>query len=214
MRARAWQRVAAGVALLMAAAVCVVAARGVEIAARGFAETTAAWQRGVAPAEVTQPGVAVRLGERLLAIAARSDVQRAYGRYRLGLGDVIEGTVYPQTQARFRAVEALRALRPSLAAEDRARVDVAIGAILAEGAKTAGSQRTVQLERAAASFRRALDADPGNHDAKVDLEILLRSAKERAGVRGRPSPSSGRPPQQQQDPKGPVAPTANEGAGF
>jgi hypothetical protein len=188
--------------------------RGVGSAQDDYRDAAAPWQRGLAPTEVREPGTAARLGEHLLGIAARADVQRAYGRYQLGLGDVIEGTVYPQTQARYRAVLALRSLRSSLDPRDRARVDVAIGAILADGAKTAGTQRATQLARAADSFRRALDSDPENDDAKVDLEVLLRSVPDKAGIRGRPSPSSGRQPQKQQDPKGPVAPTEAEGAGF
>lgn len=214
MSSRAGQRVAVGIALLVLASLVAVVSRGVGTAERRFGEAAAEWQRGLAPGAVSEPGVATRMGERLLGISGRADVQRAYDRYRLGLGDVIEGTVYPQTQARFRVVETLRSLRSALSAEDRARVDVAIGAILAEGAKNAGTQRAAQLDRAAESFRRALDTDPGNEDAKVDLEVLLRSARDKAGVRGRPSPSSGRRPQKQQDPKGPVAPTEAEGAGF
>jgi hypothetical protein len=214
MSLHAGQRVALGIALLVLASLFVVVSRGVGTAEQRFGEAAVEWQRGLAPGGVAEPGVATRMGERLLGISGRADVQRAYGRYRLGLGDVIEGTVYPQTQARFRAVETLRSLRSSLAAKDRARVDVAIGAILAEGAKNAGTQRAAQLDRAAESFRRALDTDAGNEDAKVDLEVLLRSARDRAGVRGRPSPSAGRRPQKQQDPKGPVAPTEAEGAGF
>jgi hypothetical protein len=214
MSSRAGQRVAVGIALLVLASLFAVVSRGVGTAEQRFGAAAAEWQRGLAPGGVSEPGVATRIGERLLGISGRADVQRAYGSYRLGLGDVIEGTVYPQTQARFRAVETLRALRSSLAAKDRARVDVVIGAILAEGAKNAGTQRAAQLDRAAESFRLALDTDPANEDAKVDLEVLLRSARERAGVRGKPSPSSGRRPQKQQDPKGPVAPTEDEGAGF
>jgi hypothetical protein len=214
MSSGARKRVAAGVALLIFAALCAVIFRGVGSAEDDFRDSAAPWQRGLAPPEVTEPGAAARFGEHLLGIAARADVQRAYGRYQLGLGDVIEGTVYPQTQARYRTVQALRSLRSSLARQDRARVDVAIGAILAEGAKTAGTQRATQLDRAASSFRRALDTDPENDEAKVDLEVLLRSVRDKAGIRGRPSPSSGRTPQRQQDPKGPVAPTEDEGAGF
>ena len=72
-------------------------------------------------------------------------------------------------------------------------MDVAIGAILAEGARNAGTQRAVQLDRAAEAFRRALRSDPANPDAKANLEVLLRSEKERASARSRPS-SYVRPP--------------------
>jgi hypothetical protein len=209
-----WHRVAAGVALLGFAVVCALAFRGVGVAERTFAAGGAEWQRGLLPERVSEPDLIARAGERLLGIDARADVQRTYERYRLGLGDVIEGTVYPQTQARFRAVESLRALRESLGVEDRARVDVAIGAMLAEGARSSGSQRGVQLVRAAEAFRRALQLDPASSAAKVNLEALLRVERERVSPRGRPSPTSGRQQQNQQDPKGPVAPTEDEGSGF
>ena len=209
-----WRRVAAGIVLLGLAALCMLAFRGVGVAEQTFESGGATWQRGLLPGPVSEPGFVARLGEQLLGVDERADVRRAYERYRLGLSDVIEGTVYPQTQARFRAVESLRALRPSLGSEDRAKVDVAIGAILAEGARNAGTQRAVQLERAAEAFRRALRSDPANPDAKANLEVLLRAEKERASARSRPSSTSGPQQRNQQDPKGPVAPTEDEGSGF
>ena len=40
---------------------------------------------------------------------------RTYQAYRAGLADVIEGTAYPQTRARFEAIKELERLRASLA---------------------------------------------------------------------------------------------------
>ena len=92
-------RAAAGVALLVVAVALALLARGIDEAARAFDDTSAAWQRGAAPASAARPGALQALGERVLGIEARADLQRAHRDYLLGLADVIPGTTYPQTQA-------------------------------------------------------------------------------------------------------------------
>jgi hypothetical protein len=212
---RRWLRALCGVGLLGVALMCALGVRGVGLAERSYAEQSAAWQRGAAPRARSAPGLDLRLGESLLGLHARAEAQRAYERYRTGLADVIPGTQYPQTQARFDLVARLTELRPSLGRVDRAAVDVVVGAVLTDSAKTAGEQRAAQLERAREAFRLALATDPENDAAKLGLEVLLqRDAQERQRGSARPSSTAGRRPQKQQDPKGPVAPTQAEGQGF
>ena len=212
---RRWLRALWGVALLGVALLCAVAFRGVALAERSYTEQSAAWQRGAAPRSVSEPGLDLQLGETLLGLHARAEAQRAYERYRQGLADVIPGTRYPQTQARFDLVARLTELRSSLGERDQAALDVVLGAVLTDSAKTAGEQRRTQLQRALDSFRRALSADPDNDSAKLGLEVLLqRDVQQKQKASAKPSSTAGRKPLKQQDPKGPVAPTQAEGQGF
>ncbi len=89
-----------------------------------------------------------------------------------------------------------------------------IGTILVDGARSAGARKREELRKAEDSFRRALEADPGNLTAKLDLEVLLQRASSRASSRSRAATPSGRRPKGQEDPKGPVAPVQAEGQGF
>lgn len=203
-----------GMVLLLLAVLSLVAARGVRSAERLYVDRQAAWQRAVAPDAVGPPTRDQRLGEWLLGVGARAEAQRVYERYRAGLADVIEGTAYPQTRARFTAVDALTALREDLAPVDRAVVETVIGTILVDGARSAGARKQEELRKAEDSFRRALEADPGNVTAKLDLEVLLQRASSRASRRSRAAAASGRRPKGQEDPKGPVAPVQAEGQGF
>jgi hypothetical protein len=141
-------------------------------------------------------------------------VLRTYQDYRAGLADVIPGTVYPQTRARFEAVKELRRLRSSLGSRhDRAAVDVVLGTIYAASADDSGEQRAVQTRHAIDRFRQAAVADPENATAKLDLEVMLRAeinrTDSRATARGSPS-RRGRP----QNPRGPTAPARSEGTGY
>ena len=212
---RHWLRAVCGVGLLGVALVCALGLRAVGLAERSYAEQSAAWQRGASPRAHSSPGLDLRLGESLLGLRARAEAQRAYERYRAGLVDVIPGTQYPQTQARFDLVARLSELRPSLGRADRAAVDVVLGAVLTDSAKTAGEQRSAQLQRALEAFRRAVSTDPQNDSAKLGLEVLLqRDTQQKREASARPSSTAGRRPHAQQDPKGPVAPTQAEGQGF
>ena len=90
-----------------------------------------------------------------------------------------------------------------------------IGAILVDGARSAGARKREELRKAEDSFRRALEADPGNLNAKLDLEVLLaRATASRASSRSRRGDPVGSSPKGQEDPKGPVAPVQAEGQGF
>jgi hypothetical protein len=209
----AW-RVALGGAMLLLSILCLALVREVSAAQRSFADGQAAWQRAVAPEVVSSPGIRRRVGETLLGVRSRADVQRAYSRYRAGLADVIEGTSYPQTTARFTAVEELSALRDELPPADRAVVETVIGAILVDGAKAAGPRKRAELRRAEDAFRRALAADPGNAIAKLDLEVLLQRSSSDERRRSRAPSPSGRSTKGQVDPKGPVASVRAEGEGF
>lgn len=209
-------RAAGGLLLLALAVAAAFAAHGVGAAATAFQGLQAKWQRGVTPALAAEPGRAQRLGEVLLGVDGRSDVLRAYERYRTGIADVIPGTRYPQTRARYEAVNALRRLRGRLTgAEDRASADVALGVVYTAGAAEAGEQRAAQTRNALDAFRRAVLEDPANATAKLDLEVLLRSEARRAQARARSSPGIARNPRQrQQDPRGPTAPVRAEGTGY
>ena len=118
MPRRSALRAVVGVVLLLLAVLCLAAVRGVRTAERAYVDRQAAWQRAVAPEPVAAPASEQRLGEWLLGLGARAEAQRVYERYRAGLADVIEGTAYPQTRARFTAVDALTALRDELAPVD------------------------------------------------------------------------------------------------
>lgn len=217
MKRRAWARVAVGLLLLVLAIGLAFVSQGVVEADSAFQHLQAEWQRGVAEEPVATPGPAQRAGEVVLGVRARSDLLRAYQDYRAGLADVIQGTVYPQTQARWDAIGRIRDLRSSLSTnEDRAAADVVLGVIFVTGASTAGQQRTVQTKNAIDAFRRAVLEDPANTVAKLDLELLLRSQLERdqASAQARASSSPSRRRQRQQDPRGPTIPTQAEGSGY
>ncbi len=93
---------------------------------------------------------AQRVGESLLGIRARSDVLRTYQDYRAGLADVIQGTTYPQTRARFEAIQTLERLRASLrSGRDRASADIVLGVVLTDAASERGpAARGTARERA------------------------------------------------------------------
>jgi hypothetical protein len=211
--------VAFGLLLLTLAVGTAFIAEGVGRAATAFRHSQATWQRGLAGPPAQAPGPAQRLGEALLGIEGRSDVLRAYQDYRAGLANVIPGTVYPQTQARWEALASLRRLRPSLPrAEDRASVDVVLGVIFTAGSATSGQQRGMQTRYAIQAFQRAVREDPANTAAKLDLEVVLRSEldKEKTRARAQARPSTSPPNRRrkaQQDPRGP-APPRSQGDGY
>lgn len=218
MRRRATVRVAAGLVLLVLALGLAFVAHGVAEARSAFGHLQAQWQRGLAEAPATAPGRAQRVGEALLGIGARSDLLRAYQDYRAGTADVIPGTVYPQTRARWEAIGRLRNLTKALStSEDRASANVVLGAIFAAGVATPGEQRAVETNEAIAAFTRAVLEDPANATAKLDLEVELRTEldRERASARARAgSSSASRRRQRQQDPRGPAIPAQAEGSGY
>ena len=204
-----------GLLLLTLALGSVLLARGTADAASAFRAQQAVWQRGLQPAPPGSPGSARRAGESVLGIRARADVLRAYQAYRAGLADVIEGTAYPQTRARFEAIKELERLRASLrGGSDRAAVDVVLGVILTDAASSAGPQRQAQLRDALAVFARAVREDPANATAKLDLEVLLGATAPRAKSRASPSGSAGRQRQRDENPRNPTAPARAEGEGF
>ena len=208
-------RVVVGVVALLLALGTAVLARGTADAADGFRGRQAVWQRGMDPTPASPPGVATSIGETLLGIHARSDVLRAYQSYRAGLANVIPGTTYPQTQARFDAVARLQHLRPSLRnASDRASADVVLGVILADGASSAGQQRGSQLALALAAFARAAREDPTKDAAKLDLEVLLRATARTSKQNPRPTGTPGQRRQGDENPRNPTAPAQAEGNGF
>ena len=214
MSRRALVRAAAGVLLLALAVAAVAVARGTADAATAFRDSQAVWQQGTVPVPVRSPGLTQRIGETLLGIRVRSDVLRAYERYRAGLADVIPGTTYPQTRARFEAIETLRGLRASVGGErDRAAVDVFLGVVLAGSASGTGPQRQAQLDSALAAITRAAAEDPSNATAKLDLEVLLRAQSPSKASSSR----SGSATKQRQPPesaRNPTAPARAEGNGF
>ena len=208
-------RVALGLLLLALAAGAVFLARGTVDAADAFRGHQAEWQRGLEPVPPAAPGVAQRAGETMLGIAARSDVLRAYGKYRAGLADVIEGTSYPQARARFEAIETLERLRASLrSGRDRASADVVLGVVMADAARSVGPQRETQLRNALAAFARAVREDPANATAKLDLEVLLQATAPSAKSQARPSGSAGPRRQSNENPRNPTAPATADGEGF
>jgi hypothetical protein len=215
MMARPRLRIALGMLMLALAVGALILARGTAEAASAFRERQAEWQRGLEPARATPPGPAQRAGESLLGIGARSDVLRTYQDYRAGLADVIPGTTYPQTKARFEAIERLGRLRASLrSGVDRASADLVLGVVLTGSASTAGPQRAVQLKNALAALGRAVHEDPANATAKFDLEILLRATAPRKKPEARPAESSSRQRQKGEIPRNPTAPARAEGNGF
>ncbi len=163
-------------------------ARGTADAAGAFRARQAEWQRGIEPdTRRRHRGRCSGRARPLLGIGARSDVLRAYQNYRAGLADVIEGTTYPQTRARFEAIKTLERLRTSLrSGPDRASVDVVLGVILTDAASSAGPQRETQQRNALAAFMRAVREDPANATAKLDLEVLLQATAPRTKSQARP----------------------------
>lgn len=214
MRRRPWLRALLGVLALALAVVTATLARGTADAATSFRGRQAVWQRTLAPEQAQEPGLAERAGETLLGIGARSDVLRAYEEYRAGLADVIPGTTYPQARARFQVVQRLLRLRASLAATDRASVDIVLGVVLSDGAAGAGQQRQKQLELALAAFERAARGDPTNATAKLDLEVLLRATAPRPKQDASASGTPGKKRQEDANPRNPTAPAREEGTGF
>jgi hypothetical protein len=216
MRHRAWLRIAVGIVLLVLAVCAAFLAGGVGEAANAFRHSEASWQRGLRPTPPAAPRKAQRAGEVLLGIDGRSDVLRAYENYRAGLANVIPGTVFPQTQARWDALEQLRRLRSSLTTdEDRASADVVLGVIFVASAGTAGQQRGTQTKYALDAFRRAVLEDPANDSAKLDLELVLSAEQNRSQARAeaRARASANRRRQRQQDPRGPIR-AAPTGTGY
>jgi hypothetical protein len=215
MSSRALAQAALGVLLLALSVAAVVVARGTADAAAAFRHSQAEWQQGVKPLRPASPGPAQRTGETLLGIRARSDVLRAYERYRAGLADVIPGTTYPQTRARFELTQTLRGLRGSLGeGRERAAVDVVLAVVLANGAGAAGPQRQAQLEGAVATLARAATEDPASAMAKLDLEVLLHVQSPRSKPRPTRSGSATKRRQPNQNPRNPTAPARAEGHGF
>jgi hypothetical protein len=214
MTLRAWMTFALGIVALALAVVTATLARGTTDAATGFRERQATWQRGVLPVKPEHPGPAVRAGEELLGIRARSEALRAYEEYRAGLADVIPGTSYPQARARFEVVQRLSRLRRSLGTADRSSVDVVLGVVLAEGSSGAGEQRQRQLDLALAAFMRAARGNPANATAKLDLEVLLRATAPRSNENASASGTPGKKRRQDANPRNPTAPARDEGSGF
>ena len=214
MRRHPWLQAVLGVLLLALAAGVLMIERGTADAASSFRQRQAVWQNGLEPARSASPGIAQRVGEALLGIRSSSNVLRAYQEYRAGLADVIPGTTYPQTRARFEAVQKLERLRRSLrTSADRASADIVIGVVLAGSASTAGPQRASQLDSALAAFGRAVREDPANATAKLDLEVLLRATAPRPKGKPRPSGSPGQP-HKGGSPRNPTVPATVEGTGF
>ena len=168
-------RAIAGLLLIVLAFGAAVLSRDVDRAGREFRGLQAA-QRSPAGEAPETAGRLQEAAESLLGIRAQSEVMRAYIDYRARLASVIQGTVYPQTQARWNAITTLGRLRPSLgSAHDRAAVDVALGLVLASSAAASGptTQRQALQRNAIAAFRRGVLEDPANVQAKYDLEVLL-----------------------------------------
>jgi hypothetical protein len=212
---RSLLRAAFGGLLLAVAVGLVLLARGTADAAGAFRSHQAVWQRGLEPVTEVPPGRVERLGERVLGIGARSDLLRAYQAYRSGLANVIPGTTYPQTRARFEAIERLDRLRGSLrSAADRAAADVVLGVVLVGAADGAGQQRDALRHGAVAAFVRAVAEDPANATAKIDLEALLQAAATRPKTRARPSASAGQRRENDTNPRNPTAPARGDGTGF
>ncbi len=207
-------RLGLGLLLLVLALGAVLLARGTADAASAFRAQQAVWQRGLQPTPPGSPGLTRRAGESVLGIRARADVLRTYQAYRAGLADVIEGTAYPQTRARFEAIKELERLRASLRGSDRAGADVVLGVILADAASSAGPQRQAQLRNALGVFARAVREDPANATAKLDLEVLLQATAPRAKSQVSPSGSPSRRRQRNENPRNPTAPARAEGEGF
>jgi hypothetical protein len=215
MSRRSLVRAALGALLLALAVAAVVVAHGTAEAAAAFRHNQAEWQRGVKPMTQASPGLAQRTGETLLGIGVRSDVLRAYERYRAGLADVIPGTTHPQTRARFELAQTLRGLRGALRdGRDRAAVDVVLAVVLADDAAAAGPQRRAQLDSAVATLVRAATEDPASVTARLDLEVLLHALTPRSRPRPTPSGSATKQRQPNQSPSTPTAPAKAEGHGF
>ncbi len=181
MRRRSLVRPAAGVVLIVVAVGAALLTRGVAQAERAHRDTQAAWQPGSAPKAPPPASWLQTAGERMLGTRARSELQRAYIAYRAGLADVIPGTTYPQTQARWQAIAAIDRIRGSLGSDrDRASADAMLGRVLAESATAAGptTQRQTLHDNAIAALRSAVLGDPASAASKHDLEVLLAEAGE------------------------------------
>jgi hypothetical protein len=204
-------RALVGIAVLALAVFAALLSRGVAEAAKEFRDEQARWQRGVAAKPAAPVGPMQEIAENLLGIRTRSEVMRAYLDYRSSLAATVEGAVFPQTQARWNAIRAISSLRPSLRKADRAKVDVVLGVVYARSAAASGPQRSGLLESAVDAFTRGVLEDPGNADAKHDLELLLAStAQPQPRVR---SEGTGR----RNNDRGPEAPsphTQAEGTGY
>jgi hypothetical protein len=208
-------RIGLGVLLLALAVGTVALARGTADAANAFRQGQSEWQRGLAPTTSVHPGPLQRTGETLLGIGLRAKVLRAYQDYRAGLADVIPGTTYPQTRARFELVKRLEELRPSFGSRaDRASVDVLLGAVLTADAATAGQQREAQIAKALAAFGQAAAENPANDTAKLDLEVLLRATAPRPKSNARATGSPSKKRQGNNTPRNPPTPTRVPGTGF
>jgi hypothetical protein len=191
---RSHRRAAAGVLLLLAALAAALISRGVAEAERAFRGEQASWQRGVVARPLAPAGTTQRLGAKLLGVEARTDLLRAYSAYRSALRNVIPGTVYPQTQARFDAIRTIEGLRSSLArGHDRAQADVVLGLTYEASASAAGSRRLGLLGNATRAFAAAVREDGSNAEAKYGLERLLAMERRaRADRRSRTGSGSGR----------------------
>ena len=208
-------RVALGMLLLVLAAGAVFLARGTADAAAAFREQQAEWQRGLVPAPAASPGPAQRAGEAMLGIGARSDVLRAYRDYRAGLANVIPGTTYPQTRARFEAIKTLERLRASLASdEDRSSADVVLGVILTDAASSAGPQREAQLEERPRRVRARGARGPGERhcEARPRGAAAGGGAADEEPARPRARPTDG--VRSNENPRNPTAPARAEGDGV
>jgi len=215
MTRRSVLQAALGILLLACAAGAVLLSRGTAEAAQAFRAQQAEWQRGLVPEAAASPGPAQRGGEAVLGIGASSAVLRSYQTYRVGLANVIPGTAYPQTRARYEAIKALEGLRASLRSNsDRSATDVVLGVILTDAASDAGTQRKRVQKSAADAFRRAVREDPTNATAKLDLEVLLQATAPRTKSRPRPSGSPNRKLRGKENPRNPTALAPAEGTGF
>jgi hypothetical protein len=203
-------RALAGVVLLVLALGVALLALGIGDAARQLRETQAYRQRGLAPHTAERAGRVQVVAEQLLGIRAQSELMRAYDDYRFGLSTVIEGTRYPQTQARWNAISTIDRLRPSLTrAPDRAAADLILGVVYAGSATASGpgGSRQTLVRHAVDSFTRAVLEDPGSAAAKQNLELLIAAAADaeaRARTRntGRNDPTGRPTPTPQAQPPG------------
>ncbi len=196
-RRRLWEALA-GLLLLLLALAAALLSRGVADAAAQFRHQQAAWEQGLAPHDPAATGIQGRIGAYLLGIDARSRVQAAYVDYRRDVW-YAGGTVVRQTEARSDAIDRIDALRGSLGAADRSRVDVTLCTLFEVNAGTAGNQRRFLLTSAIRYCRAAVTADVTNAEAKLDLELLLSEAKKAQGASGRSSNSGGRRPKSPQE---------------
>lgn len=181
-------RALAGIVLLALACGAALLSRGVAAAEQSFRAHQADWQRGLVAQPAQPPEALQQVAESLLGIRTRNAVLAAYLDYRHGLESIVEGAVFPQTQARWNAIATLSRLRGSLAsAHDRAGVDVTLGVVYAASAEAAGPTALRQRlqTNAVNAFRRGVLEHPAATEAKLGLETLLTSAKVAADARAR-----------------------------